>query len=273
MDRIDRIASLIREMGLDTVRRFEERDPQYVAISRLCGSIGDKCKALALTTLNSLVSYMLTGRGERHWNYFSDYFSKRGVGNICDDFIKYVLASPFLGRLRQAKVRRIREVCSSGIVDELAKCGLGLDEMAKRLGEALGVDWRAKTMVFSVKMAYYVFRACGDDPPRLPNVPIPVDYRVSTITHCSGLSSEPPRKLMGKQRLVQDIWDQVSKLSGVPAINLDSLIWVMGGALIYNDFDVGKAMDEVKPMVPGKEEAARLLLMELSRDCRGGVNG
>ncbi len=81
MDRIDRIASLIREMGLDTVRRFEERDPQYVAISRLCSSVGDKCTALALTTLNSLVSYMLTGgRGGSGIGITSAITSQRGGG-------------------------------------------------------------------------------------------------------------------------------------------------------------------------------------------------
>ncbi len=271
--RAEKIASLIKEMGLDTIKGFEERDPQYIAISKLCASIKDKCTVAVLTILNSLVSYMLTGRGERHWNYFSEYFSRKGtIKDPCLDFLEYASTSPYLARLRAAKLNRIRKICSDEVLSELMHCGIDLDELAGRLGKALEVDWRSKTIVFAVKMAYYAFRACGHEFQRLPSVPIPVDYRVSTITHCSGLSKEEPRVLMGKQRLVQEIWEQISKLSGVPAINLDSLVWVMGGALIYNDFNIDKAMSELMGMVPNKEKIARELLLEFSRSCReGGV--
>jgi len=269
--RVEKIASLIKEMGLDTIKGFEERDPQYIAISKLCASIKNKCIVSSLTILNSLVSYMLTGRGERHWNYFSEYFSRRGaIKDPCQDFLEYASTSPYLARLRAAKLNRIRKICGTALLSELMHCGVNLDELAERLGKALGVDWRSKTIVFAVKMAYYAFKSCGYEPLRLPSVPIPVDYRVSTITHCSGLSKEEPRVLMGRQRFVQEIWEQVSRLSGVPAINLDSLVWVMGGALIYNGFDVDKAMNELRGMVPNKEEVARELLLEFSKSCRGG---
>lgn len=44
-----------------------------------------------------------------------------------------------------------------------------------------------KTIVFAVKMAYYVGRACGLDVSAPMEIPIPVDYRVTVITICSGL--------------------------------------------------------------------------------------
>lgn len=67
-----------------------------------------------------------------------------------------------------------------------------------------------KTIVFAVKMAYYVGRACGLDVNVPMDIPIPVDYRVTVITICSGLMpvmgspsnvADLARELMTRRRL------------------------------------------------------------------------
>lgn len=75
----ERIASLLRGLGINWVRGgFEERDPQYLTVARLCRGFGHDVEvALRLTILNALVSYQLAGKGEDHWNYFANYF----IGN------------------------------------------------------------------------------------------------------------------------------------------------------------------------------------------------
>lgn len=184
----EKIAGVLRELGINWVRDFEERDPQYLAVAGLCRALGhDVETTLKLTILNALISYQLTGKGEDHWNYFANYFIGNKPVDLCRDFINYVINSRYLARYRESRIRRVQNVCP-----QMAGLSLGnylndLESLWKLLSRVTNARGDEKTIVFAVKMAYYVGRACGLDISVPMDIPIPVDYRVTVITICSGL--------------------------------------------------------------------------------------
>ena len=266
----EKIAEVLRELGIDWIKNFEERDPQYIAISRLCHELGhDVEMTLKLTMLNALVSYQLTGKGEDHWNYFANYFIKNRPTDLCNDFANYIVNSRYLARYRDSRLRRIRSACP-----QMAKLSIGnyLNDLASlwrfiaRITNARGDE---KTVVFAVKMAYYVGRACGLNVSIPMDIPIPVDYRVTVITICSGLIpimggpnnvTDLARELMTRRRAeIQRAWSEVSRLSGIPSLNLDSVIWVLGGLLINSSFNMDRAINSAKALNIYNERIPELL--------------
>ncbi|ADN51552.1 N-glycosylase/DNA lyase [Vulcanisaeta distributa] len=255
----EKIAEVLRELGIDWVRGFEERDPQYLAVARLCRELRhDVETTLKLTILNALVSYQLTGKGEDHWNYFANYFIVNKPADLCRDFINYVMNSRYLARYRDSRIRRIQNACP-----QIARLGISnylsdLTSLWKLLSKVTNTSGDEKTIVFAVKMAYYVGRVCGFDVSVPMEIPIPVDYRVTVITICSGLMpvmggldnvAGLARELMTRRRAeIQGIWSEIGRLSGVPPLNLDSVVWVLGGLLINSSFSMNKAINGAKAL-------------------------
>ena len=266
----EKIAEVLRELGINWVRSFEERDPQYIAVSRLCHGLGhDVEMTLKLTVLNALVSYQLTGKGEDHWNYFANYFIKNKPTDLCSDFVNYVVNSRYLARYRDSRLRRIKGVCPQMarlIIGNYLNDLVSLWRFIARITNTRGDE---KTIVFAVKMAYYVGRACGLDVNAPMDIPIPVDYRVTVITICSGLIpvmggpnnvTGLARELMTRRRAeIQRAWSEVSRLSGIPPLNLDSVIWVLGGLLINSSFSMDRAINSAKALNIYNERIPELL--------------
>ncbi len=250
----EKIALILRELGIEWIRRFEEGDPQFLSISRLCGGLNNDINvALRLTVLNALISYQLTGKGEDHWDYFANYFIRNQPSDLCNDFINYVMNSRYLSRYRGLRIRRIRTACPRLANLDAGKYLSDLTSLWRFLSSAVNAHGEEKTVVFAAKMAYYVGRACGLDVNVPMDIPIPVDYRVTVITICSGLipiadDSLNVRQLAGeimvrRRREIQDVWNEIGRLSGVPPLNLDSVIWVLGGLLINSSFNMSKVIN------------------------------
>ena len=274
-DRVAKLSEVLRELSLSDVLAFEERDPQFIVVKKLCTALNDPGLVAVLVAMNSVVSYMLTGRGEKHWGYFSEYFSRNRPSDLCRDFKAYVMKSPYLARGRDVKVNRIDRFCSAKLHDKLRDL-TNLNEAWRLLANGLRSPINSKTVVFAIKMLYYAYRACGVNVKPPEDLPVPVDYRIATLTQCSGLINADVKLLMSRQGIVQEAWGRVTRLSGIPQVNLDSLLWVIGGALIYSDFNVDAALrkligDSLIP--PSKVQVFRDLMIELSREClRGDSN-
>ncbi len=273
----ERIAGILRELGIVWVRGFEERDPQYAAVTRLCRELEhDVDKILKLTILNALVSYQLTGKGEDHWNYFANYFIGNKPVDLCRDFINYVMNSRYLARYRDSKVKRIRSTCPQIARLSLSNYLNDLASLWRLLSRITNTHGDEKTIVFAVKMAYYVGRACGLDLSVPMDIPIPVDYRVTVMTICSGLMpiignsnkvTDLARELMTRHRReIQGVWSEIGRLSGIPPLNLDSVIWVLGGLLINSSFNVDRAINELRILNAYNEKVLELLYL-LSERC------
>jgi len=233
-DRIHAVANAFRELGIGGVQVFEDHDPQMAVakeIKRLCGKA-----CVALLAVNALVSYMLEVKGEEHWNAFASYVRTRGCPKDHDELIAFVedFTKRRNRRFLDAKLRRLRKLRSCPNVIELALNG-NLRAFNSAIAKCLSSSPNAKTVVFSVKMAYYGLRALGKKLGLPEDLPIPVDFRVAYVTYLSqmiNVNVNTPKDvvevLMGKPKAVRKVWEEVSKLSGIPPLNLDAPVWVIG---------------------------------------------
>ncbi len=69
------------------------------------------------------------------------------------------------------------------------------------------------------------------------------------------------RELMTRRRAeIQGIWSEIGRLSGgVPPLNLDSVVWVLGGLLINSSFNMNKAINGAKTLNIYNEKVLELL--------------
>lgn len=225
----EELVELLRRVGLSRILAIEKRDPQYLAVCRVCENRGTD-ETARLVMLNALISYRLTGKGEEHWMYFADFFSTRRNIDICKEFFEYISKSPYLILNRNARMSRVRKAC--GIkpdIDDLIKTW-------NKLALTLDVDPNSKTVVFALKMLNYVYMCCrGVDRPVPFEIPIPVDYRVARMTSCLGLIAMAPEEAMRRYREIQTVWRRIAEASGIPPLHIDTLLWLAARAVLYSD--------------------------------------
>lgn len=252
-ERVSIVGHALAKLGVGGALALEEGDPQFIAIKALVERLRD-CNAVALlATLNALVSYQLTGRGEEYWREFSEYpFKSSNPDHLAKDFLRFLENSRYNRLLQNVKVQRIRKLINFRThievyvkFHELAK---DLNKLWGMLRQCLSVEGNEKTIVFSIKMFYYTARACGYMylPPM--NINIPVDRRVAAITYTSGIvdtdSEDPVNLIMRRYKEVQKLWLEVSKIAEIPPLNLDSILWICGKH-VWDVNPVDKAASEI----------------------------
>ncbi len=239
-NRVRSVGNVFKELGIDGIRRFELSDPQFteaLKIVKVCGK-----STPALLGINAAVAYMLTSKGEEFWRSFSEFTINKcrelDIIDLVTEFTRFNNSFNLRNKLKRlSKLRNCPELFRAIFEHDLLKYW-------NTLAKCLNVGKESKTVVFSVKMIYYGFRAL-EVYIELPNeAPIPVDRRVSLLTASSGIISlngcsllysksiRDLRKdgefLMRKSKLVRKAWEMVSRTSQIPPLHLDSLIWVIG---------------------------------------------
>jgi DNA-(apurinic or apyrimidinic site) lyase len=82
-------------------------------------------------------------------------------------------------------------------------------------------------------MLYYAKKALGERVEVPMEIPIPVDGRVALVTYLSGALivegvSTSREALLRYSDTIRNVWSKVARLSGVPPLNLDAMIWYFG---------------------------------------------
>lgn len=237
-ERARKLGRLLYNIGLEKILLLEERDPQLHAISRVSGSTSTGWAAVT-ASLVGLVSYRLTLKGEEWWSCYGDYFSGQHELSLQEAYSKVI---SFLEQCRgaviqrDAKKKRIKRVISGArkALETLfrhpqrilASGSWLLNSYAKALNQE---PWR-KTIAFSVKMAYYAVRSQQSNPVPAPwDVPVPVDLRVACITYSSEIvRANDWRDIIKDPRPAIKAWSIVAAESSIPALNIDSLLWMIG---------------------------------------------
>ena len=240
-ERVDSVAKILAEVGMDSVFKIEEKlDPQYPAVRGLAMELGQGV-AVVYAVLVALVSYRLAMKGEEWWQCFYDMLSGRrgdSVRELVDNVVWFLESCEGAAIRRDAKIarvktvyRRARRLLEKLLVDPEVVLREP-DMVAERLARALQVEVWRKTIVFSVKMAYY---ALGGPSRRIKlksTIPIPVDVRVACISYTSGVvTARSPEEILRYPKTTQDAWDMVAEFSGIPPLHIDSVIWTIGGGL------------------------------------------
>jgi len=243
-ERISIVAERLKSLGLESALMVEEVDPQFQAV-RLITSKMSFGPALTLIVLNSIISYKLSGRGEDYWNEFALYVSKVSEPKSLIEAVKLMLGFLSVSKinvaLRTAKTSRLLRASMARVLepDIIVRQTRNLRKFAKDLALSLRSKWSSKTIVFSIKMICYAYRARYRRALIAPfNIPIPLDSRIAKLSWTSGVVdvegaslrtwSDVIEALMGKPRIVQRAWSAVAEKSGIPPLHLDSILWLIG---------------------------------------------
>lgn len=244
-ERISIVAEKLSSLGLESALKIEEVDPQFQAV-RLITSKMNFGPALTLIVLNSIISYRLSGRGEDYWNEFALYVSRADEPKSLVEAVKLMLGflstSKINVALRAPKTSRLLRASTVSVLepDRIVNQARNLRRFAEALALSLKSRWSSKTIVFSLKMICYAYRARYGRAFVAPfNIPIPVDSRVAKLSWTSGVIDVEGASLrrwgdvveavMSRPRVAQRAWSAVAKKSGIPPLHLDSILWLVGG--------------------------------------------
>jgi DNA-(apurinic or apyrimidinic site) lyase len=224
-EKIGRLVSGLRELGIDCARTIEERvDLQFDALKNLHGNLKDDESFIKLVIANSLVSYQLSGKGEDWWWEFSRYFSANPPSTgIADAYRRFLPGSRTNRRLVAGKIRRLERLepfLSKLTIEDLRDYYFsGMAKLRDDLAEVLNSKKSAKTIVFAVKMFGYAGRIVfGKFVPYPMEIEIPEDVRIKAYTE--RFTNEPPTAF----------WNRVAEETGIPPLHIDSILWpVLGG--------------------------------------------
>jgi len=243
-ERINEVSELLKTIGVEGVIKLEDTlDPQFKALKRISRVIG-KNYACIYALLVALVSYKLTMRGEEWWECLAEVIESRRLYNPLNslsDVLSDVLW--FIDNCRGAAIAR--EARKSRVVKAFRELRGFLDSIVsdysyvyrdpqgflRLISRALGAEEWRKTIAFTVKMVYYATRDPGEVKTINLNIPIPVDSRVACATFSSMIvKTRSYRDLIVNPRLAQEAWSIVSRETGIPTLNLDTLLWLTGWA-------------------------------------------
>jgi DNA-(apurinic or apyrimidinic site) lyase len=274
------IGGVLGRIGFKPIHLIELEDPQYQAMARLEEELGPGL-AMAAAVLAALVSYRLPVRGEEWWTRLSNELARKRPPSLAAlaSVLKDLLASWRVPLWRQ-KISRIERALASPARSVLEKLMLAperfpweADKLYKSLARGLRQRAGAKTIAFSIKMAYYVYKAHQrlDKPFLGVRIPMPVDSRVACLTLASRLcDAREPRILVSRPQPAQRVWDIVADQSGIPALHLDALAWRLGW--IPRDHPtIEKARSEAFRMLSAYmegEQARKLSFILIERLCQ-----
>jgi len=235
-ERARRIAESLAEIGYRGLDAIESSDPQFLSIE----SVGrSKSCCLWLFYVNALISYRLRLRGEEYWLKFGEF-----IANLCDCTADHQLHERLLEEftrrynnvLLQQKLERLRKVfrCKDVVDDIIEHRYYDLRDLVYDTSRCLKTQPYSKTVLFAAKIYYYISKYLKI-PCSVPHeLPIPVDIRVAKMSILSGLlegaNANTNASILeaGHVKKIQDAWNLVAELSGIPPIRIDSVLWIMG---------------------------------------------
>jgi DNA-(apurinic or apyrimidinic site) lyase len=222
-----RLINELAAIGILGARKVEERlDKQFLALQKLYKSSQLTQKQfVVLCTLNALISFQLSCRGEEYWQEFAEYFMHHeiGHGTLTEALRSFLLESRCNKRYRELKLRRLQKaqrvenLLFTSDLEQLYRDMLRLRDL---LASAMRQEQHAKTIVFAVKIFGYAMRISGADFVPYPmEIDIPLDFRIQRITQLLGSSEDPI-----------SFWRSVARASRVPPLHIDSVLWNIASA-------------------------------------------
>ncbi len=283
-DRIRILGETIGDIGLESIQKIESHDPQFIALRRLyekTGSLNTTCLA---AICNAIVSYRLTGPGEDYWLEFADYFSEQSFpinitpNYIIDKVIEFLLASKNNRLLLNQKINRLRKLKKNNthatIFNKCPELIRDLNRLLIIIANGVGAKPDSKTVVFAVKMAYYVARIHGINiiPPM--DIMIPVDRRIGLLSYTSGIVDIKTKikdirtleeVLLRYSDIPREAWKRVANISNIPPLNIDSLVWFVSKGLGRKNISIIRR-NAINTLLKILDKNYRIKIMKLVRE-------
>jgi len=282
-ERVSRVGEALAAFGVESALRLEEHvDPQRRAALSVAREAGRGAGAVA-GLLVALASYRLAMRGEEWWRCYGEYMAERlaGASTVRDVYSVvrgFLLSCRGAAIGREAKLRRVERAATlaEGLLASILRDpDLLLDSafpgrLLSGLMKAFSERRPTKTLVFSVKIAYYHARREGELAPLHLKAPIPVDVRVACLSYSSGMVEGPGyRGLVSKPEAAWRAWSGVEDASGIPMPHLDTVAWLTGWA--PRDLELEEARSRIAEVLASQvsRETALRIAGELAfRSCR-----
>lgn len=267
---------------------LEDKDVQFSVVREIVDICPDVVTAAVIILGVSLVSYQLSRKGEEHWKWLLSLIRKSTPSGLDDAFrmLKlFVMQSPSLMRLRRSRLGRIDRFIRSFVpayVNKFPFIWQDLHSIWLLLSREMSSPRDSKTIVFAIKMYYYVLKALEVyiNPPM--EIPIPADYRVCLVSLTSGIVSAYPRptgpkeyrslaRLLKakKQGLVRSVWADICGCVNVPPLRIDSLLWIFGGIIDRNDMQFPLCEQSLSNLLTGDSLRYGMVLLKfLMNDIR-----
>lgn len=242
--RARRVGEAFKLLGMRSILLLEEKgDPQRGEALRVAKSSGRGPGAVA-GLLVALASYRLAMRGEEWWRCYGDYMTENlpaatSLEEVYRTVRSFLVSCKGAAIGREAKLKRVYKVYSSArpaLQELMTNPDLLLtneypNTLLATLMKSLNEKRPAKTIVFSIKIAYYHARPPGELRPLHLHAPIPVDVRVSCLSISSGIvEGLSYRGLVAKPEAAWRAWSLVEETSGVPMPHIDTVAWLTGWA-------------------------------------------
>jgi len=240
-EKINELVEIFGHFDVEFAKYMEEKiDNQYLVLENLKNSMNNDEMFIKLVILNSIVSYQLCTTGELWWGEFSEYWSKNEVNNdnLGEKYVNFLENSKGNRRLLNVKIKRIEKV-----IPFLAKLNLldfknyysNMEELLENLSKNLNSKKNAKTLVFAIKMFGYASRIVSNEFNPYPmEIEIPKDSRIEKYT--IKFTDQDPIKF----------WNEISKITKIPPLHIDSIIWPVLGRTFNFESCNGKIGEKSK---------------------------
>ena len=232
------LTELINQYSFEEIIAIEESDRQFLALKSSWELIKNhdfggvdkgvvKEVFLRAVIYNSLISYQIAWSGESRWEEFADRL-KSDFDVLLLDFIQWkasldrwynlMITSKNNKRLYNIKLSRL-EKFSKFSLKSMERYYENMIDLWQDLSKAMWVPNYSKTICFAVKMFGYSARVIFDKFIIYPlEVAIPVDSRIRKLFLTSYWE-------LSDKEIIEKCYE-LSKISGIPSLHLDSLFWV-----------------------------------------------
>lgn len=231
---MNNIEKFIRLHSLDSILKIEEQyDFQYIALKKIYlrfKNISDIQKAICifLVVQNALISYQLSWKWEERWNEFSNYLSWyiKNWGTYKNIKWRNIILFNCTNnhRLFQIKLDRIRKtynfITLFKDIDKIYYYYKNMDELNIMLSKWMNQNKYDKTIVFAVKMFWYICRIIFNKTITFPmSVSIPLDSRIQKIYSDNIAINDTKINIINYFNM---LWNKY----WIPPLHLDSLLWI-----------------------------------------------
>jgi len=214
------MALTLKSLGIEYIYKLENEDPQLISLRALSSRFNDDL-FYDVSILAALVAYRLRGTGESYWSDFAKMSSAKmgSPYDIVEGFLRARRELAIRGKFsRLEKLRR----SNFSVIKNLDTYKRDPKKLYDELSHAVNGSGK-KTLSFAIKIFYYSVLARENLRISLPSsIPIPVDRRVIKTTQALGIVGSGCTEV----KRISEAWNEVSRLSNIPPLNLDSFIWL-----------------------------------------------
>ncbi|MBS8121839.1 N-glycosylase/DNA lyase, partial [Candidatus Vampirococcus lugosii] len=213
----------------------EKKDLQYINIKKSWIKINeyknvsdnDKFFFIKIIIYNSLISYQLSGTGEKRWQEFAEFLYQnfdKLLKNI-ELYKTFLINSKNNRRLINMKIKRLKKIDKFfeevDNLNSLINYYQNMTSLNTKLAYCMKQKKTAKTIVFSIKMFAYSCRIVFDKIERFPfDICIPLDSRIKKIYEINTGNKNY------KESEIIKYFDDISKKIKIAPLHIDSLLWV-----------------------------------------------